>query len=64
MEVIAVAECFICEQDRPVGVHIGPLWCCAECEDRIVHSHVETDEYEELIIGMHRLWESFSLDID
>lgn len=61
MDVITLAECFMCEQERPAALRIGPMWCCAECEQRVVSAEVGSDEYEDIIIGMQRLWEGLSM---
>lgn len=59
MNVIAALDCFLCERPRLEGVRIGPVWCCAECEGRIVRTEVGTDDYEEIVSGMRRFWQTY-----
>lgn len=56
MKITAALECFLCERAHPIGVRIGPVWCCIECEARIVRTEVGGEEYDELVAGMRRFW--------
>lgn len=61
MQILGVAECIICERVVPVVLRIGPAWCCAECEQRMMEADAGTEDYEELMRGLRRLWEALAV---
>ena len=49
-------HCVVCDVRPTKAISIAGFLLCAECEDRIVHSHPSDSGYDELVSQFRKLW--------
>jgi Inhibitor of sigma-G Gin len=50
METVKQMEtCGICEQEKQKGIHLYTLFVCCECEQKIIHTEPNEDQYRYYI---------------
>lgn len=50
--------CIICEEEKPVGIHICHQFICQSCEQRIVHTETNDALYTYYLNKLRKLQEA------
>ncbi|WP_059105338.1 sigma factor G inhibitor Gin [Shouchella shacheensis] len=49
--------CGVCETLKPKGYHLGEVFICEGCEDKMVRTEPEDSDYEQYVSSLKGIWD-------
>ncbi len=55
--VFTLKNCSVCKENTDLGINILQSFICNKCLDRISKTQVDDPEYENILLGIKRVWQ-------